>query len=107
VDRLIVDDAAQRRLEGEDFANEPSKDDIAATRTNMLGDALLNAKQFPTIKVTGTSGPVDAKNSAMLDLSVQLVGREIKLTIPFTLKMEGDKLEASGVVDLSHCAAAI
>ena len=107
VDRLIVDDAALRRLEGEDFANQPSKDDIAATRTNMLGDALLNAKQFPTIKVTGTSGPVDAKNSAMLDLSVQLVGREIKLTIPFTLKMEGDKLEASGVVDLSHCAAAI
>ena len=36
VDRLIVDDAALRRLEGEDFTNEPSKDDIAATRTNML-----------------------------------------------------------------------
>ncbi len=99
VDRLIVDDAALRRLEGEDFANQPSKDDIAATRTNMLGDALLNAKQFPTIKVTGT---VDAKNSAMLDLSVQLVGREIRLTSPCTLKLEGDQLEASGAVDLSH-----
>jgi polyisoprenoid-binding protein YceI len=102
VDRLIVDDAALRRLEGEDFANEPSKDDIAATRTNMLGNALLNARQFPTIKVTGTSGPVDAKNSAMLDLSVQLVGQEIKLTIPSTLKLEGDQLEASGAVELSH-----
>ena len=102
VDRLIVDDAALRRLEGEDFANEPSKDDIAATRTNMLGSALLNARQFPTIKVTGSSGPVDAKNSAMLDLSVQLVGQEIKLTIPATLKLEGDQLEASGAVELSH-----
>ena len=102
VDRLIVDDAALRRLEGEDFANQPSKDDIAATRTNMLGNALLNARQFPTIKVTGTSGPVDAKNSAMLDLSVQLVGQEIRLTIPSTLKLEGDQLEASGAVDLSH-----
>ena len=102
VDRLIVDDAALRRLEGEDFANQPSKDDIAATRTNMLGNALLNARQFPTIKVTGTSGPVDAKNSAMLDLSVQLVGQEIKLTIPYTLKLEGDQLEASGAVELSH-----
>jgi polyisoprenoid-binding protein YceI len=102
VDRLIVDDAALRRLEGEDFANQPSRDDIAATRTNMLGDALLNAKQFPTIKVTGTSGPVDAENSAMLDLSVQLVGREMKLRIPFILKLEGDRLEASGAVDLSH-----
>ena len=102
VDRLIVDDAALRRLEGKDFANEPSKDDIAGTRTNMLGSALLNAGQFPTIKVTGTSGPVDAQNSTMLALSVQLVGQEIKLTIPATLKLEGDQLEASGAVELSH-----
>ena len=102
VDRLIVDDAVLRRLEGGDFANQPSKDDIAGTRMNMLGNTLLNARQFPTIKVTGTSGPVDAKNSAMLDLSVQLVGQEIKLTIPSTLKLEGDQLEASGAVELSH-----
>jgi polyisoprenoid-binding protein YceI len=102
VDGLIVDDAAARRQEGADFASEPSKDDAAATRTNMLSNALLNAKQFPTIKVTGTSGPVDAKNSAMLDLSVQLAGQEIKLTVPCTLKLEGDQLEASGAVELSH-----
>jgi polyisoprenoid-binding protein YceI len=102
VDRLIVDDAALRRLEGGDFANQPSKDDIQATRTNMLSDALLNAKQFSTIKVTGTSGPVDAKSSAVLDLSVQIVGREIKLKLPATLKLEGDQLEASGTVELSH-----
>jgi polyisoprenoid-binding protein YceI len=102
VDRLIVDDAAARRLEGGDFASEPSKDDATGTRTNMLSSALLNAKQFPAIKVTGTSGPVDAKNSAMLDLSVQLVGQEIKLTIPATLKLEGDQLEASGAIELSH-----
>jgi polyisoprenoid-binding protein YceI len=102
VDRLIVDDAALRRLEGEDFANEPSKGDIAATRANMLSNALLNAEQFPTIKVIGTSGPLDAKNSAILDLSVQLVGHEIKLTIPSTLKLQGDQLEASGAVELSH-----
>ena len=102
VDRLVVDDAAARRLEGEDFANQPSKGDIEATRTNMLSDALLNAKQFSTIKVTGTSGPVDAKNFAMLNVSVQLVGREIKLALPCTLKLEGDQLEASGAVELSH-----
>jgi hypothetical protein len=102
VDRLIVDDAAVRRQEGPDFANEPSKDDIVGTRTNMLSIALLSAIQFPAIKVTGMSGPVDAMNSAMLDLSVQLVGKEIKLTIPATLKLEEDQLEASGEVELSH-----
>ena len=102
VDQLVVDDAALRRSEGEDFPNQPSKSDIEATRTNMLSDALLNAMQFPTIKVTGTSGPVDAKNFAMLNLSVQLVGREIKLALPSTLKLDGDQLEASGAVELSH-----
>jgi polyisoprenoid-binding protein YceI len=102
VDRLVVDDAAARRQEGPDFASEPSKDDAAATRTNMLSTALLNAGHFAAIKVTGTSGPVDAKNSATLDLSVQLVGQTIKLAIPATLKLEGDQLEASGEVELSH-----
>jgi polyisoprenoid-binding protein YceI len=102
VDRLIVDDAELRRLEGADFPGQPAKGDIEATRTNMLSDALLNGKQFPTIKVTGTSGPVDARNSAMLNLSVQLAGREIKLTLPCTLKLEGDRLEASGETQLSH-----
>lgn len=102
VNMLIVDDPTVRRQEGLDFANEPSKDDIAATRANMLSNALLNAIRFPAIKVTGTSGPVDAKNSAMLDLSVQLVDQEIKLTLPAALKLEGDQLEASGAVELSH-----
>lgn len=102
VDKLVVDDAAVRRGEGEDFASQPSENDIAGTRTNMLSAALLNAGQFATIKVTGTSGAVDAKNSTMLDISVQLVGKEIKLSLPATLKLEGDQLEASGQAELSH-----
>ena len=102
VDQLIVDDAVLRRQEGEDFANQPSKDDIEGTRANMLGDALLNSKRFPMIKVDGISGPVDANNSAMLDLTVQFVGREIKLKIPSTLKLQSDHLEAAGEVELSH-----
>ncbi|MEO8630138.1 MAG: YceI family protein [Betaproteobacteria bacterium] len=102
VDRLVVDDAAVRRDEGQDFASQPSENDVAGTRTNMQSSALLNVMHFPTIKITGTSGPVDAKNSAMLDLSVQLVGHEIKLTIPATLKLDGDQLEASGEVELTH-----
>jgi hypothetical protein len=38
----------------------------------------------------------------MLDFSEQLVGREIKLTLPSTLKPAGDQLEASGAVEPSH-----
>ena len=37
VDRLIVDDPALRRQEGEAFSTQPSKEDIEGTRANMLG----------------------------------------------------------------------
>src|SRR5262245_40996210 len=99
---LIVDDPALRRQEGADFPNQPAKNDIEATLANMLSDALLNAKQVPTIKVIGTAGPVDAANAAMLDLTVQIAGRQVKLTLPCKLKLEGDQLEASGAAELSH-----
>jgi len=102
VDRIIVDDAEVRREEGQDFASQPSEGDIAGTRTNMLSAALLNAARFPAIKVIGTSGPVDANNAAMIEISAQLVGQEVKLSLPATLKIEGDQLEASGEVALSH-----
>ena len=102
VDKLVVDDPAARRQEGPDFAGEPSENDIAGTRTNMLSAALLNSAKFPAIKVIGTSGPVDAKNSAMLDITAQLVGKEIKLTLPATLKLEGNQLQAEGETELTH-----
>ena len=40
-----------------------------------LSNALLNARQFPTIRVTGSNDPVDARNSAMLDLTGNLCAR--------------------------------
>ncbi len=102
VDRLVVDDAEMRRQEGGDFTSQPSESDISGTRSNMLSAALLNAKQFPTTRVTGTSGRVDAGKSAAIDLTVELIGHEIRLTLPATLKLEGNQLEASGEIDLTH-----
>lgn len=102
VDRLVVDDAEVRRQEGENFASQPSESDIAGTRTNMLSTALLTALRFPSLKVSGTSGPVDGNNSAVLNLSVQIAGQDIKLSIPGTLKVDGDQLEVSGAIALTH-----
>jgi polyisoprenoid-binding protein YceI len=102
VDRLIVDDPALRRREGEAFSTQPSKDDIDGTRGNMLGPRLLNAKQYPVIKVTGTSGRVSDKQTAMVDVSVELLGRTVKLAVPATLRQTGDELEVSGALKVSH-----
>ena len=101
VDRLIVDDAAIRRQEGEDFASEPSKDDREGTRTNMLGNALL----CPAIpdhqggRNEWSGRRQEFRHARSLRATL---GQEIKLTIPATLKLEGDQLEASGAVELSH-----
>jgi hypothetical protein len=69
---------------------------LQGRRSNTREHALLNAKQFPTIKGAGTSGPVDAKNCAMLDFSGQFVGREIKLTLPFYPQAGGESVGGVG-----------
>ena len=48
---LIVDDPAARREEGTDFAEEVSADARAGTRSNMLGDKLLDADRHPLVAV--------------------------------------------------------
>ena len=102
VDRLIVDDPALRRQEGEAFSTQPSKEDIEGTRANMLGQQLLNAKRYPVIKLTGTSGRVSDKRTATINVSVELLGRTIELAVPATLRQTGDELEVSGALKVSH-----
>ncbi len=102
VDRLIVDDPALRRQEGEAFSTQPSKEDIEGTRANMLGPRLLDAKRYPTIKLTGTNGRVSDKKTATINVSVELLGRTIELAVPATLRQTGDELEVSGALKVSH-----
>ena len=101
VQELVVDDALRRGEEGEDFASEPSERDIDGTRRNMLGKRVLNAEKYPTIKVTGT-GPKSNEEGATLDISIELLGRVVELSVPTTVTLEGDVLEATGAFPLSH-----
>jgi polyisoprenoid-binding protein YceI len=102
VDRLIVDDPARRRREGGAFSSQPSQEDIDGTRANMLGSQLLRAKRYPVIKLKGTSGRVSNKRTATVNVSVELLGRTIKLEVPATLRRTGDELEVSGALKISH-----
>ena len=45
---------------GADFASVPTADDIAGTRSNMLGDKVLDGEKHPRIRIAGT-GPDDAR----------------------------------------------
>jgi len=101
VKELLVDDALRRREEGEDFASEPSERDIVGTRRNMLGKRLLNAEIYPMVRVTGT-GPKTDGAGFKLELSIELLGRVVEISVPTTVRIEGDVLEATGSVPLSH-----
>ena len=98
---LIVDDPLLRREEGDEFSTEPSERDIALTRSNMLGKRVLNAEQYPIIKLTGTGLRGDG-SELVLGLSIEFLGRVVEVSVPTTLQLSGDILEATGAFRLSH-----
>ncbi len=98
---LIVDDPRPRREEGDEFSTEPSERDMAGTRANMLGERVLNAERYPLITLTGT-GPTGDGPESVLNLSIELLGRVVELSVPTTLRLDADSLEATGTFRLSH-----
>jgi polyisoprenoid-binding protein YceI len=103
VQALTVDDPKLRSGLGPDFASVPSADDIAGTRKNMLSDRVLMSEKYQTIKVTGV-GPTGAADAQTLQITVELLGRKVPLTVPTKVEMHGDDLTASGEFELTHTA---
>jgi polyisoprenoid-binding protein YceI len=100
---LTVDDPKLRSALGPDFASVPSADDIAGTRKNMLSDRVLMGEKYQTIKVTGV-GPAGSADAQTLQITVELLGRTVPLTVPTKVEMHGDDLTASGEFELTHTA---
>jgi hypothetical protein len=98
---LIIDDPLLRREEGEEFSSEMTEHDIAGTRSNMLGERVLNAERHPIVKLTGTGYRGD-KPEIMLKLSIELLGNVVELQVPTTLRLDQDVLEVTGALRLSH-----
>lgn len=98
---LVVDDPALRSLYGEDFSSEPSADDIASTRTNMLTDKVLNGEQYSQIVIRG-AGLEGSLENARLPVVVELLGRSIALTLPARIEIDDHSLTASGEFSLEH-----
>jgi len=101
VDELVVDDPQLRSGKGEDFASEPSAEDIEGTKGNMLSETVLNGEQYPVIRVRGTrlSG---LDSDATLDLTIELLGRSVTHSVPAHVVIEGDSLTATGEFSLQH-----
>ena len=97
----MVDDEAARAAAGGVFAAPVPQKDRDATRHNMLGAKLLDAAGQDTMSLTAesvTGGPGNFE----AEVRVSLAGRESVVAAPFTVTIDGDRLEAHAVLRLTH-----
>ena len=98
---LVVDDADIRSRYGEEFASDPTLDDVAGTRRNMLGEQVLQENAYPTIRVTGV-GLAGTMQAASLQVEVEMLGRTIALELPGSISVSDDEIVAEGTFSLEH-----
>lgn len=98
---FAVDDADARRVEGPDFATQPSAAAIDGTRKNMLGPALLDAEHFPEISIRSVKllGPDWALDATV---RITLHGTARDVTVPIFVEHDGDTLGISGTFDIKQ-----
>jgi len=99
---LVVDDSDLRRRQGDDFASEPTDDDVADTRRNMLSEDVLDGERYPMLRVSGSNLSIGPDSVGTIDLTVQLLDRSINLSVPARVVAEGEDLVASGAFSLTH-----
>jgi hypothetical protein len=106
LDELVVDEPELRRQAG--FDTQPTDEDIAGTRRNMLTS--LEAQTFPYALIrlaAGSGAPVSAdgfvnKVDKTLDVSITVHGVERTLRAPVALEMSAGSLVANGRIALKQ-----
>ncbi len=78
---LVVDAAAARAQEGEQFASAPDAEAIASTTKNMVGDRVLQAGRYPRIDVRSVALGGSA-SAPLLTVRIKLGAAQRNLTIP-------------------------
>ncbi len=101
VGELSIDDPVLRARYGEDFASEPSDEDIAGTRTNMLTEQVLNGELFPSISLTGSQLSGVGEDQT-IELTIALLGRTVTVTAPVSVSFDADGLRAQSNFRLMH-----
>jgi hypothetical protein len=103
VSNFVVDDAATRREEGADFAEETPEDAKAGTLHNMLGAAVLDADHHPAIELHSLAIH-RAGTGYEATVAVSVAGHESELVVPFALDTSEGRLRASGTISVRQSA---
>jgi hypothetical protein len=99
---LAVDEPASRREEGEEFAVDPSAEDVAGTRRNLEGPAVLDAARYPVIRLEGRVARGDAGLVARADISV--CDRALALEVPVEYSAAPGELIVRGGFSVTQTA---
>ena len=97
LDGLVVDEPVLRA--DAHFDTQPSPEDIAGTRRNMLGSGVLDAARYPfvLIRVTGVDGAGGARTASV---SITLHGMTREMQVPLRIETTADEMSVSGRLTL-------
>ena len=100
---LEVDRPELRAAAGPDFPGEVPVADREGTRQNLLGEAFLDAARYPEIRLASGLAPASGVEGAVrLAVEATVRGGSYSLEVPVTVTRDGDQLEATGEISLSH-----
>jgi hypothetical protein len=100
---LSVDETAARVEEGADFDSRPTASDIEGTRRNLLGPQVLDAEEFPEIRLVAT-GATGGPDDWRVRVQVEVRGRVQSVDAPVRVARDGDTLRARGELRIAQSA---
>ena len=105
---FVVDDAQARREEGADFVAEVPDEAKSGTMQNMQGTAVLDAAEFPMLTINSIDVPapqgMSGSGSMIAGVEISVAGHESKVDVPFTFRIDSNRLFATGSFELRQSA---
>jgi len=98
---FAVDDPTLRANEGSDFEEQVNDDARSGTLHNMLGPAVLNAADFPTLKITSVSLS-SAAGALRARVAIGIAGHESTIEVPFVLETSPHRLVGHGELTVTQ-----
>jgi polyisoprenoid-binding protein YceI len=96
---LVVDDAQAREAAGNEFSGTIAQADREDTRKNMLRAEVLDAENYPTIKLQSVR-LAGSLNAAQIMTRITIKGVTRDVFVPVTISSSGNELTASGSFDI-------
>jgi polyisoprenoid-binding protein YceI len=101
VAELVVDDPEARRAAGTEFPPDIPQGDKDGTRKNMLRAEVLDAEQFPRVKLQSVSVS-GSETAPQITTRITLKDVTREVVVPAKVSIEGSRLTASGEFDIQQ-----